>query len=513
MTASPPHLVLIVLDTTGARHLSLYGYPRPTTPHLERLAADCRVYRRCYATGCWTVPSHASMFTGLYPSQHGACEGNFLVGDNVQHLTGVLKMAGYRTIGISSNGLVSPATGLCGTFDEFTDFGAHDLDRFVHHLTGGGPAGAGELGRRLKQAVTFREAVSIALTYLAETGGVGPLSRTAWQLARRLLRELWRPSPVAKSAGYTEKTLALAHRTLARLAREPGQPYFLFINLMEAHQTYRPPLRWRRFSRLTDRAWVDPQRFYRRPDSLELLAVYRDLYDDEILYQDDVLRRLWEILRQTPGWENTAVIITSDHGEHLGEKGHYTHILSLYNELVWVPLLIRYPRGWAEPGPDDRLVSLCDIYATVLDLIGCPLPRPDTSSSLLEAPARETAAAQLLYPEMWRSQWNYRAERAREAGETFSPPAVALFLENGLKIIQRWDGELEIYDVQRDPEENHNLAPRLAPEVLAHFRDMVTLHQEETGYQARRQEILRLRRQLDQSPEGEVQPCAVYSAV
>ncbi|MEJ5329865.1 MAG: sulfatase [Desulfobaccales bacterium] len=513
--AGPPHIVLIVLDTTGAGHLSLYGYSRPTTPQMVRLATECRVYTRCYAPGCWTVPSHASMFTGLYPGQHGACEGNFLIGDNLQHLTAVLKMAGYRTLGISSNGLVSPATGLCGAFDDFVDFGRHDLHRFFHNLTGEARKDPGELGRRLKQAVTLKEAVALAVAYLRETGGAAQLSRTAWQLARRLLRDFWHPSPVAKSAGYTEKTLAWVRRTLRRLAREPEQPFFLFINLMEAHQTYRPPLRWRRFSRWQDRAWVDPQRFYRRPqnsDTAQLVETYRNLYDDEILYQDDVLGRLWETLRQSPAFENTVVIVTSDHGEHLGEKGHYTHILSLYNELLWVPLIIRYPRGWAAPGTDDRLVSLTDLYATLLDLVGSPLPRPATSHSLLEPPSRTTAVAQLLYPEMWLTQWQHRARQAAVARETFSPSRFAVFLDNGLKILERWDGELEIYDLKKDPAEQNDLRPRLTPEALAEFRALVALHQEETGFWTRRREILQLRGLAAPEASLEAQPCAVYSA-
>ncbi len=514
-SARPPHIILIVLDTTGARHLSLYGYPRPTSPQMERLADDCRVYSRCYAPGCWTVPSHGSLFTGLYPSQHGACEGSFLIGDNLQHLTAVLKMAGYRTLGISSNGLVSPATGLCGAFDEFVDFGRHDLHRFFHNFTGEAQKDTGELGRRLKQALTLREAVALTLTYLKETGGVGQLSRTARHLARRLLQDFWHPSPVAKSAGYTEKTLAWVRRTLPRLAREPEQPFFLFINLMEAHQTYRPPLRWRRFSRWRDRAWVDPQRFYRRPpdpETAQLVTTYRNLYDDEVLYQDDLLGRLWRTLRQSPAFENTAVIITSDHGEHLGEKGHYTHILSLYNELLWVPLLIRYPRGWAAPGTDNRLVSLTDLYATVLDLVDSPLPRPATSSSLLEPPSRTAAVAQLLYPEMWLSRWQHRARQASLARETFSPSRFALFLDNGLKILERWDGALEIYDLKKDPEEQTDLRPGLAPEVLAEFGALVALHQEETGFWTRRREILQHRGLAAPEAILEAQPCAVYSA-
>ena len=118
-----PNIILIVLDTVGAKHMSLYGYHRRTTPNLERIAEECTVYNCCFAPSCWTIPSHASMFTGLYPSQHGAHEGNYFIDENVQHLVKVLKNSGYRTFGISSNGLVSPTTGLCPGFDYFKDFG------------------------------------------------------------------------------------------------------------------------------------------------------------------------------------------------------------------------------------------------------------------------------------------------------------------------------------------------------------------------------------------------------
>jgi arylsulfatase A-like enzyme len=110
MSPKPPNIILIVLDTVGAKHLSLYGYQRPTTPNLERIAAECSVYSRCFAPACWTVPSHASMFTGLYPSQHGAFESRFLLRDNLPHLVPILKAQGYTTIGISTNSLVSPAS-------------------------------------------------------------------------------------------------------------------------------------------------------------------------------------------------------------------------------------------------------------------------------------------------------------------------------------------------------------------------------------------------------------------
>ena len=130
MSSKLPYIILMVLDTVGAKHLSLYGYKRPTTPNLERIAKECTVYTRCFSPACWTVPSHASMFTGLHPSQHGAFESRFLLRDNLPHLVPALKDFGYDTIGISTNSLVSPASGICQDFDEFHDLG------FSPHLAG-----------------------------------------------------------------------------------------------------------------------------------------------------------------------------------------------------------------------------------------------------------------------------------------------------------------------------------------------------------------------------------------
>jgi len=486
----------MVLDTAGAKHMSLYGYPRRTTPNLEKMAAECRVYTRCFATGCWTIPSHGSMFTGLYPSQHGACEGTFLVSDNLQHLVSAVKMAGYRTIGISSNGLVTPATGLCGDFDEFTDFGSDDLQLFMSMLDTGSAGGEEDLGARLKRALTVKELGGICLKYLCETRDWRQTFQTGMRLAKKQLRRMTNPSPVNKSAKYTERTVRLFREIIDRHSHHRNdQPFFLFVNVMEAHQTYRPPLSRRRFSRWFDKAWVDPQRFYHRGQSAhtqKLLETYCNLYDDEILFLDAILGQLWKILRNSPIFDNTVLIITADHGEHIGEKGHYTHILSLYNELLWVPLIIRFPQEGANGGGrDDRLVSLSDLYSTVLDLVDSPLPRPETCFSLLNGSQREMAVAQLVYPEMYRVQLQAIQERSPATPVPFSPPLFAIITDVGLKIIEKQSGSLEVFDLRQDMDEKNDLAPGLSSEALENFRAMLSVLKEETGFDLKRDEILK----------------------
>ncbi len=496
MNRKLPNIIFLVLDTAGAKHMSLYGYRRRTTPHLEKMAEECRVYTRCFAPGCWTVPSHASMFTGLYPSQHGACEGAFLLHDNLHHLIPAIKMAGYRTIGVSSNGLVSPATGLCGELDEFTDFGNDDLHLFMNMLDVRSSSGKGmnDLWSRLKRALTAKEAVQIFLAYISETRNWRHTVQAGNKLVRKHLRRLAKPSPLTKSSGYTEKTVRLFRKILGKYANsKDDQPFFLFMNVMEAHQAYRPPLTRRRFSRWWDKAWVDPQRFYRHGRSEQtnkLLNTYRNLYDDEILYLDAILGQLWQTFKDSPSFDNTVLIITADHGEHLGEKGHYTHIMSLYNELLWVPLIIRFPRDLNGAGRDDRLASLADLYPTILDLIDSPLPRPETCSSLMGEARRKVAIAQMVYPEMYRAQMEDRQAVDAANGVPFSPPLFAAITEKGLKIIEKQDGSLEVYNLLQDMEEEKDLASHLPPQALEDFHGMLRMYKEETGFNLKRAEIL-----------------------
>jgi arylsulfatase A-like enzyme len=168
-----PNIILIVMDTVGAKHMSLYGYPRRTTPNLERIAADCTVYTRCYAPSCWTMPSHASMFTGLYPSQHGCFEGKLMLHENVWHLATVLKMLGYRTLGISSNDLISEESGLSRDFDYFKNFG-NGFYGFLNYLQSGFIADeANELAAHLEDSKTTREKLRKFFNYVYKNGNVG----------------------------------------------------------------------------------------------------------------------------------------------------------------------------------------------------------------------------------------------------------------------------------------------------------------------------------------------------
>ena len=479
-----PNIILLVLDTVGAKHLSLYDYHRPTTPNLERIARDCTIYTRCFAPACWTVPSHASMFTGLYPSQHGAFENRFLLRDNLPHVVPILQASGYRTLGISTNSLVSPASGLCQGFDEFYDLGLKDLHRIRAGLEGHVPdknANPGTLATRLRSAVSAQKATSTLLHYLWETGRAGEVLKTSWNKITKQAAKWLRPGPIDNATPYTQKTLALMRQMFQR-HRHDGSPFFLFVNILQAHQNYCPPWRWRRFSRWRDRAAASPQKFYFQPDSpalAQLVATYQNLYDDELRYLDAVIGCFWELLDSAALLDDTLVIITSDHGEHFGERGHYTHILSLYNELIWVPLIMRVPRGLARPGVDRRLASLTDLYATIMDLVDSPMPRPETSYSLLASPHRMLAISQCINPDMWHI---YLRSKQKSSGGNFSPPIFSVVTDGDLKLIENRDGGLEVYDLKESLIEGKNLVNSLSPAVLKDYRSLLEELKINTGF-------------------------------
>ena len=485
MSSKLPNIILMVLDTVGAKHLSLYGYKRPTTPNLERIAQECTVYTRCFSPACWTVPSHASMFTGLHPSQHGAFESRFLLRDNLPHLVPALKAFGYDTIGISTNSLVSPASGLCQDFDEFHDLGAEDFSRILQGLRGSGDKTADpKMPACLQSALSPKAALANLWRYLWETGQYGEVGRSLWKMLRRQAAKWLKPRPIDNATPYTRKTVALMEDILTRQPTR-NAPFFLFVNLLQAHQNYCPPVPRRRFSGWHHRTTVSPQKFYLQDNSpavSKLVTTYANLYDDEILYLDSVLGRLWQVFQSKSLLDDTVIIITSDHGEHFGERGHYTHIMSLYNELLWVPLIAHFPRSLAMPAKDQRLVSLNDLYATILDLVDSPLPRPTSSYSLLGPPQREVAIAQCVYPEMWQRYLEAKQRLGRGQGEAFPPPIFAVMTDKGLKVVEKRDGTLEVYDLTENLIETEDLAPGLPPAVLENYRHLLENLKTETGF-------------------------------
>jgi len=407
-----PNIVLIVMDAARADRLSCYGYSRKTTPNLDALAARGYRFDQAISAGCWTVPSHASLFTGLYPIEHGANQ-SMLPESAGTTIAERLQNAGYQTIAISANPYISPGRGFGRGFAEF-----HEVWRSRPRL------------RR---------------------GQVIP-----W-LGRRLG---WLDNGARETNAIVRRKLATARR-----------PFFIFINYMETHSPY---LRFwpvgREFIRpsLNLSARLRLWRYHRQAREWDqfveggetLMQLLGDLYDEDMHYVD---RRVGDLLNDFDRaglMDSTVTVVTADHGENMGEHGLVQHHLCLYDTLLRVPLLVCAP-DVAEGGTClSNQVQLTDLAPSLARFAGI-----NSGGSSEERPylldARKMvgrdwpAYAQYDVPPEVMKVWSLRNRRF-----DFHPynRSLRAIRDGGLKYIQSEEEAVELYDLCSDPGETKNLA-------------------------------------------------------
>jgi len=396
MKENLPNIILIVCDTLGAKHMSLYGYERNTTPNLERLVEKegFTVYENCYATSYWTIPSHASLFTGLYASEHGEQIRKFFLPDHLITLPEVMKAIGYRTIGISCNNLIGMGTNFHRGFEKFIE-----LEKWMVF---------GEKTRDFKRLRTFLEnnhekgsftkVLNCLLWGFHERNPTTALKFLTNRIYRSIKSLYYARFGVTRNATpYTLK----AFRIGKELIFNSRQPLFLFINVMQTHHRYNPPWEtkgiWSEQKSPYQNHTQDPFQHYINPFKREVIDYFRNLYDEEVLFLDKNLVHFYKTVKDRLG-NNSVFIITSDHGEHFGEDGHFSHILSLHDAVLKIPLLIKYPYATTH-GRKNRLVQINDLFATLSELTKSPLPYPGSSFSLLSSNKRREGRAEMINPD------------------------------------------------------------------------------------------------------------------
>jgi arylsulfatase A-like enzyme len=323
-----PNVLLLILDTVRAQSLGLYGAANPTTPRLSALAAEGTVFDYALSTAPWTIPSHASMFTGRYPHELTA-DWLTPLDDSTPTLAEALTRAGYATGGFVANYLTSWEIGFSRGFARYQDY---RLD-------------AGQLA--LSSAVLRR------LAYVP-----------------RLRRLVGRYDAVNR-----KRAPAISAEFLRWMDGRGEAPFFAFLNYMDAHEMYNPPAPFRgAFGPDTARKnWLTRYGLgglgYRSAKARMTpseVAAELNAYEESIAYLDHHVGALMDSLAARGVLDNTVVIVTADHGEHFGEHGRWEHASSLYPQLLHVPLVMRGP-GVVPAGrriPD--LVTLRDLAATVL---------------------------------------------------------------------------------------------------------------------------------------------------
>ena len=398
-----PPVVLVVLDTVRADHLSLYGYPQDTMPGLTAFAREeAVVVDRAITNAPDSLSAHASLFTGRFPVNHGAHrptlddpdppQFGYALDSNVPSLAERLSRQGYTTLGVSGNsGPLSRELGL-------------GLDR-VFQVYRSEPDLACQFSRQSPWRSVAR--------FVNATGTVTWLSRC---------RVRYRTADQV-----TDDAVALIDRV-------DDSSFFLFVNYMDAHDPYAPP----------------PQ--FIAPLSPETPPGPVARYDGELRVLDSHLVRLIDRLRQHPAWHEMLVVITSDHGEAFGEHDLVGHTSSLYDVMIRVPLVLKFPAqgtGGGAPAAGTRLartMQLVDIAP-----VGIEGEQGMDGRRLDAAPAPMRA-------------WSYPSMVMREADDRFRRELRSI--EEGVwKLIEDDRGRVELYDLQSDPSEVVNLAGQEAGRV------------------------------------------------
>jgi len=261
------------------------------------------------------------------------------------------------------------------------------------------------------------------------------------------------------------------------LHREERRPFFAFVNLMTAHAPYDgvrgglPELRHRFLPKSAGNfraAWYRWHGFYGGYQSFSPTVFLRlgDLYDSCILTLDRRVRAIAELLQELGAWENTIFILTSDHGENLGEKDHYEHLFSLYQPTLRIPLLIRYPSEFPPGSRDARPVQLTDIVPTLMSLLGLEgvvkgrdLRDSDFDESrLIFAEYYRPEQALEVLENVMRRRADGLWEAARGGLEAKYLRRLRTVVQNDIKLIRSDGGSVELYDLSLDPEESTNRA-------------------------------------------------------
>ncbi len=441
--ADLPNVLLIVLDTTRFDRLSAFGYHLNTTPTLARLASEGAAFTCAYSASPWTLPSHASIFTGVYPALHAATSEHQVLAEELPTLAERLRERGLRTVAISQKGWLSHETGVFRGFDQ-----AFDLLR----------------SPRLPVLLEAHDYVSRRMRKKNDKG-----ARAVTRSAKGWLR------------------------------RHGNRPFFMFINYNEAHNGLIPqePFRRKYLQELNDTHWghdrgIDMVRFDLGEITFSELDVeiFGRLYDASVEYQDWRMGQLFDFLRERRLLDETLVIVTSDHGENLGEHGRLGHALSMADTLLHVPLVVRHPRRIPGGLRVDEPVETRRIGALIETLLDSVSPERLDREQLVRALSERSDGA--VISEAYKPLLGGLDRDDLPLDAIYHRRRKSLILGDQ-KYVWSSDGADELYDLGRDPGELHNILTE-RQDVTDRLR--VLLAEEERLFQeTEREEVPRLSRE------------------
>ncbi|MGB9004086.1 MAG: sulfatase [Candidatus Aminicenantales bacterium] len=422
------NILMIVLDATRPDHLGCYGYHRDTSPRIDRVASKGILFTKAFAHASRTYMSVPSLFTSTYPSTHGVIDGLSVLPKDCLTLPAFFHSVGYSTALFSTNPHVSTVYGYGPGVDELYEPVQNILKKTFFY----------------KLISLFISKSAFNKTLFSFTSKLLDKSCTFFRLQQGLLRT--EPDQVTS-------------KIISWISQHQSHPFFLYVHYEGGHAPYRSPLSYQKYfspdyqGRQVDDPNLLTDQERRKLTSQELEHMIA-LYDSKIKYHDDQLDRLFKFLEMTGLDKKTIVVLTADHGEELGEHGHFLHA-SLYNDNIQVPLILYNPRLFPSHRVIGELFGQVDLFPTLISLAGIKeKPRfsykiegMDFSPYLLnmgDRPRREYIFSEVNIEDRQYRVKIHRSIRTRDYQ--------AIQVQVGLNI------ERLLFDLNADPQENKNIA-------------------------------------------------------
>ncbi|NUC72764.1 sulfatase [Haloterrigena sp. SYSU A558-1] len=454
-----PNILFVVMDTARAKN-SLPSINEEVVPNLAELANSGVEFTSTISNAPWTLPSHASIFTGKHTSNHNTNAGNKNFDPDDPCLPELLNKNGYTTVAFSNNSWISPEFGFDRGFDYF--YKGWELI----------PAGE-DLARAMRENDTPANQIRSILT-----------STEFKHLPSSILNSLFAKF-LRKKYDYGAYLTNWKIKRWLNKERNKEDPFFMFINYLEPHLEYNPPNRFCEFldddispseaKEVNQDAWgYVSGEIEMHEEDFEILE---DLYKSEIKYLDHRIGNLLDHLSERGILEETLVVVVGDHGENIGDHNLMDHQYSLYDTLVHVPLVINGPEIFTGGKKISHLVESRDLFPTILETAGAEVPKRDgiSQSSLEEAIHEENDDGAYAISEYLVPQPAVDTLRNRAPDSTIVDKydrALRAIRTTEWKYIVGSDGTKELYNIESDPGELNDVADS-NPEVVERLHEKI----------------------------------------
>lgn len=449
MAADQPNILILVYDALAADHMSVYGYPRETTPNLSRFAESATVYHSHIAGGNFTTTGTATLLTGAYAWSHRAFNVTAPVDDAflTRNLFAAFEGTGHYRMAYTHNWLANFfLKQFQGSIDLLVDPESFYLlgTPPLHRLLDRDERAASRSSYFLFRIVpTEREKPGSLFFSLLNEMALKQYEASLNPELRALFPEGFPEEEYSKSFFLLEHAID----GIMGLVKQAPVPFLGYFHLYPPHFPYNPRREF--IGKFTD-GWAPaekPPHFLSNGESSRDLARRRQYYDEYLAYADSEFGRLYDYFEQAGILENTYIIFTSDHGEMFerGIKGHNTPVL--YNPLVRIPLLIHSP-GQSERGDVYESTSCTDILPTLLKATGQPVPEWCEGAQLPGLVSEDTSGERVLYSIDSRQNPKYGALKR----------GTLAMVKGSYKLIYYagypgYERNFELYDLAEDPEE------------------------------------------------------------